>query len=302
MKLGKHKDQIKDKLERYEKAEQCVKTLHKIDDKISKYLVDHCCTIETVNTLSKWHSECTKFIEEAKGFTFKSAEIPGLLELVMDPVLLINEYVNNISAKVQDSVFAPSVTLSSDFFDVGTMTTYIIEKYDKYPYYFSCIHKIGELFLRIDCSKFEINWNEYFIAWKRICEIELSMLNTYMSNITIDDIYDDNNLHYYDNWTELWPMAEVSCQSIDTEEYFYTGAIFNIKGNPYIFTGILRKEFWGEDGIEYFYHAIFRCDAIDDEKIICIEEIIEDPEHPFFIGEHTNTIVTKLNINTKEVN
>lgn len=116
MKLGKHKDQIKDKLERYEKAEQCVKTLHKIDDKISKYLVDHCCTIETVNTLSKWHSECTKFIEEAKGFTFKSAEIPGLLELVMDPVLLINEYVNNISAKVQDSVFAPSVTLSSDFF------------------------------------------------------------------------------------------------------------------------------------------------------------------------------------------
>ena len=299
MKLGTHKDQIKDKLEQYGKAEQCVDTLHKIDDKISKYLVDHCPTKETVNTLSKWHSECTKFIEEAKGFTFKSSEIPGLLELVMNPVLLINEYVNNISAKVQDSVFAPSVTLSSDFFDVGTMTTYIVEKYDKYPYYFSCIHKIGELFLRIDRSKFEINWDEYFVAWKRMCEIELS---TYMSNITIDDIYDNNKLHYYDNWTELWPIAEVSCQSIDTEQNFYTGDIFNIEGNSYIFTGILRKEFWGEDGIEYFYHAIFRCDAIDDEKIIYIEEIIEDPGHPFFIGEHTSTIVTKLNINTKEVN
>lgn len=300
MKINNHKNQIKEKLELYEKTEQCIKTLHKIDDKISKYLVDHCYRIETVNTLSKWHSECTKFIEDAKGFTF-SAEIPGLLKLVMDPVLLINEYVNNISAKVQDSVFAPSVTLSSDFFTVGTMTTYIVEKYDKYPYCFSCIHRIGELFLRIDCSKFEINWDEYFTTWKRICEIELSMLNTYMSNITLDDIYDDNK-HYYDTWTELWPIAGVSCQSVDTEEYFYTGDIFNIEDHPYIFTGILRKEFWGEDGTEYIYHAIFRCDDIDDEKIICIEEIIENPNHPFFIGEHTDTIVTKLNINTMEVN
>lgn len=230
---------------------------------------------------------------------YEFLEISELLETVMDPVLLVNKYINDMSTKVHDSMFQPSMTLSGDFFTISTLCTYIMENKDKRQHQLSCIHKMAELYLKIDRDKFKIDWNIFFSTWKRLCKIEITILETYMSNATIDDIYDKHE-SYYDNWTELWSVAGVSCQSIDTEEYFYTGDIFNIEGHPYIFTGVLRKTIWGEDGTEYIYRAIFRCDDIDDEKIIYIEQIIEDPEHPFFIGEHTNTLVTKLNTNIGE--
>lgn len=302
MKIKNHQKQMKYKLELYEKAENCVKTLHDIDEKIGDYLAGQRTTIsttKTVNTLSKWHSECTKFIENLDGFTYEFSEISKLLETVIDPVLLVNKYIDDISAKVYDSIFKPTMTVSGDFFTIGTLCTYIMENKDKHQHQLSCIHKMAELYLKVDRDKFKIDWNIFFSTWKRLCEIEISILETYMSNATIDDIYDKHK-PYYGEWTELWTIAGVSCQSNDTEDHFYTGDIFNIDDNPYIFTGVLKTTHWGEDGTEDIYHAIFRCDDIDDEKIIFIEKTIKDPDHPFFVGENTDTIVVKLNTNIGE--
>lgn len=55
MKIKNHQKQMKYKLELYEKAENCVKTLHGIDKEIGDYLERQrttAPTIETVNTLS----------------------------------------------------------------------------------------------------------------------------------------------------------------------------------------------------------------------------------------------------------
>ena len=51
MKLGSHKDQIKDKLEQYEKAEQCVDTLRDIKDDLEYFLSGNKSTI-TVNKMN----------------------------------------------------------------------------------------------------------------------------------------------------------------------------------------------------------------------------------------------------------
>ena len=84
MKLDKHKDQIKYKLEQYEKAEQYVNALCDIKDDLEYFLSDNKSTIfviETVNKLSNRHSECTRFMEKSQ-FIYDSAEaskIPKLL-------------------------------------------------------------------------------------------------------------------------------------------------------------------------------------------------------------------------------
>lgn len=304
MKLGKHKDQIKYKLEQYEKAEQCIDTLRRIEVDLDYYLSSKTSSIfvtETVNKLSKQHSECARFME-ASQFIYDSAEvskIPKLLENVMDPAKLIAEYVNDVSAKVKQSIFAPSTTLSGSFFDMGVLITYIMESYTN-PRSFSCIHKIGQLYLMVDKDAFEINWLEFFNTWKDICDIEITILNDYMSSINIDDIYDTNKTIYWRTYAdpELWPYASVSCQSYETEDTFYTGDIIMIDGNPYIFTGVLRTTIYSDDEEEYIYRAIFRCDKIDDEKVVLIEP--SNTDCPFNIGEGTTIIVDKMDLESME--
>ena len=117
MKLASHKDQIKDKLEQYEKAERCVSTLCDIKDDLEYFISNSSASyilIETVNKLvnklSKQHSECTIFIEKSR-FIYDSSEaskVPKLLENVMDPAKLISEYVNDVTSKVNQSIFDPS--------------------------------------------------------------------------------------------------------------------------------------------------------------------------------------------------
>lgn len=309
MKLGNHKDQIKDKLEQYEKAEQCINILRDIKDDLGYFLSSNRSAnyiIETVNRLvnklSKQHSECTIFIERSRSIydSAEASKVPKLLENVMDPAKLIAEYVNDVSSKVNQSIFDPSTTLSSSFFDMGVLITYIMENYTN-PYSFSCIHKIGQLYLMVDKNAFEIDWLEFFNTWKDICDIEITILNDYMSGITIDDIYDANKIIYWRSYTEpeLWPHARVHCQSCETEDIFYTGDIIMFDGNPYIFTGVLRTTVYSDGEKEYIYRAIFRCDKIDDEKVILIET--SNTNCPFNIGEGTIIVVDKMDLESMKV-
>lgn len=304
MKLGKHKDQIKDKLEQYEKAEQCVNTLCDIKDDLEYFLSGNKSTffvIETVNKLSNRHSECTRFMEKSQ-FICDSAEaskIPKLLENIMDPAKLISEYVNDVMSKVTQSIFTPPTTLASSFFGMGRLIEYIMKNYTN-PHSFSCIHNIGQLYIMVDKNKFEIDWVEFFNTWKDICDIEISILTDYMSSVDIDDIYDINKTIYWRTYTdpELWPYASVSCQSYETEDIFYTGDILIIDGNPYVFTGVMRNTLYSDGEKEYIYRAILRCDKIDDEKVVCIEP--SDTDCPFNIGEGTTIIVDKMDLESME--
>lgn len=310
MKLASHKDQIKDKLEQYEKAERCVNTLRDIKGDLEYFLSGKkestSYIIETVNKLvnklSKQHSECTIFIKKSR-FIYDSSEaskVSKLLENVMDPAKLIAEYVNDVSSKVNQSIFDPSTTLASSFFDMKVLITYIMENYANPYSSFSCIHMIGQLYLMVDKNTFEINWLEFFNTWKDICDIEITILNDYMSSITIDDIYDANKAIYWRMCSEpeLWPYASVSCQSYETEDVFYTGDIIMFDGNPYIFTGVIRNTLYIDCEKEYIYRAIFRCDKIDDEKVILIET--SNADCPFNIGEGTTIVVNKMDLESME--
>jgi hypothetical protein len=305
MNLENHKDQIKDKLKQYEKAEHCVDILRGIKDDIEYYLSGNnstVYTIQAINELFNKHSECTRFMEKSQ-FIYDSAEvfkIPKLLENIMDPAKLISEYVNDVMSKVTQSIFTPSTTLASSFFDMGALIEYIMKNYTN-PHSFSCIHKIGQLYLMVDKNTFEINWVEFFNTWKDICDIEITILTDYMSSITIDDIYDSNKTIYWRTYTdtELWPYASVFCQSYETEDIFYTGDIFMIDGNPYIFTGVMRSTLYSDGEKEYIYRAILRCDKIDDEKVVLIET--SNTDCPFNIGEGTTITVNKMNLESMEV-